>query len=45
MQIASHKHSKGIFGAQKTNFAKHNEAHKYLAHAYKKRVKGPAYKV
>ena len=37
MQIApSHKHSIGIFEAQKNNFAKHNEAHKNLPHAYKK---------
>ena len=34
----SHKHSIGIFEAQKINFAKHNEAHKNLPHAYKKRV-------
>ena len=39
MQIApSHKHSLGIFGAQKINFAKHNMAHKNLLNAYKKRV-------
>ena len=38
MQIApSHKHSIGIFEAQKINFAKHNEAHKNLPHAYKKK--------
>ena len=37
VQIApSHKHSMGIFEAQKINFAKHNEAHKNLPHAYKK---------
>ena len=34
----SHKHSIGIFEAQKTNFAMHNEAHKNLPHAYKKNV-------
>ena len=37
VQIApSHKHSISIFEAQKINFAKHNEAHKNLPHAYKK---------
>ena len=37
MQIApSHKHSIGIFEAQKINFAKHNEAHKNFSHAHKK---------
>ena len=37
MQIApSHMHSIGIFEAQRINFAKHNEAHKNLPHAYKK---------
>ena len=35
VQIApSHKHSIGIFDDQKINFAKHNEAHKNLSHAY-----------
>ena len=39
MQITpSRKHSIGIFEAQKINFAKHNEAHKNLPHAYKKNV-------
>ena len=39
VQIApSHKHSIGIFEAQKINFAKHNEAHKNLPNAYKKNV-------
>ena len=34
MQVSpSHKHSIGIFEAQKNNFAKHNEAHKNLPHA------------
>ena len=39
MQIApSHnKQSIGIFKAQKNNFAKHNEAHKNLPHAYKEK--------
>ena len=38
MQIApSHKHSIGIFEAHKINFAKHNEAHKNLPHAYNKK--------
>ena len=37
MQIApSHKHSIGISEAEKINFAKNNEAHKNLPHAYKK---------
>ena len=37
MQIApSHKHTIGIFEAKKINFAKHNEAHNNLPHAYKK---------
>ena len=40
MQIApSHKHSIGIFEAQKINFAKHNEDHKNLPHACKKKQK------
>ena len=38
MQISpSDKHSISIFEAQKINFAKHNEAHKNLPHAYKKK--------
>ena len=42
VQIApSHKHSVGIFEAQKSNFAKHNEAYKNLPHAYKKTCINP----
>ena len=34
------KHSKTIFEGQNENFAKNNEAHENLPHAYKKRVFG-----
>ena len=33
-----HKHSIGIFEAQKINVAKHNEAHKNLPYPYKKKI-------
>ena len=36
--LPSHKHSIGIFEAQKINFAKHNEAHKNYPMLIKKRV-------
>ena len=35
-KMSLRKHSISIFVAESDNFAKHNEAHKNLAHAYKK---------
>ena len=36
--MSLHKHSTNIFEARNKNFAKHNEAHENLPHAYKKNV-------